>query len=92
MKLTVPPDGLPPTVAFTVLAQLCGPKANEAEVGAALFTRSGEGRDFDLLVLERDVRPAGRPPTIAFTLLVHVGRPKSIHETVVPPSSPKRRT
>ena len=92
VKLTVLPGGLPLTVTFTVLAQLCGPKANEAEMGATLFTRSGEGRDFDLLALERDVRPAGRPPTIAFTLLVHVGRPKGINEAVVPPSLPKRRT
>ena len=47
MKYTVLPDGQPPTVAFTVLAQLCGPKANEAEMGAALFTKNGEGRNFD---------------------------------------------
>ena len=29
VKHTVLPDGQPPTVAFTVLAHLCGPKANE---------------------------------------------------------------
>ena len=39
-------DGQPPTVAFTVLAQLCGPKANETEMGLALFTKNGEGRKF----------------------------------------------
>ena len=33
---TVLPDGKPPTVAFTVLAQLCGPKANETEMRAIL--------------------------------------------------------
>ena len=32
---TVLPDGQP-TVAFTVLAQLGGPKANETEMGAIL--------------------------------------------------------
>ena len=41
------PDGQPPTVAFTVLAQLCGPKANDTEIDAALFTKNGEGRNFD---------------------------------------------
>ena len=30
------PDGQPPTVPFTVLVQLCGPKANETEMGAIL--------------------------------------------------------
>ena len=33
---TVLPDGQPPAVACTVLAQLCGPKANETEMGAIL--------------------------------------------------------
>ena len=33
---TVLPDGQPPTVAFTVLAKLGGPKANETEMGAIL--------------------------------------------------------
>ena len=41
------PDGQPPTVAFTVLAQLCGLKANEREMCAILFTTIGEGRNFD---------------------------------------------
>ena len=36
-----------PTVAFTVLAQLSGLKANETEMGATLFTKNGEGRNFD---------------------------------------------
>ena len=35
------------TVAFTVLAYLCGPKANETEMGVALFTKNGEGRNFE---------------------------------------------
>ena len=47
VKHTVLPDGQPPTVAFTVFAQLCGPKANETEMGAALLTKNGEGRKFD---------------------------------------------
>ena len=34
------PGGQPPTVAFTVLTQLCGPKANEMEPGD-LFTKNG---------------------------------------------------
>ena len=42
------PDGQPPTVAFPVLVQLCGPKANKTEMGAALFTKTGEGRNFDV--------------------------------------------
>ena len=37
----------PSTVGFTVLAQMCGPNANETEMGAALFTKNGEGRNFD---------------------------------------------
>ena len=44
-KHTVLPNGQPPTVAFIVLAQLCGPKANEMEMGATLFTKNGEGRN-----------------------------------------------
>ena len=47
VKHTVLPDGQPPTVAYNVLAKLCGPKANESEMGAALFTNNGEGRNFD---------------------------------------------
>ena len=47
VKHTVLPDGQPPTAAFTVLAQLCGPKANETEVDATLFTKNGEGRNFE---------------------------------------------
>ena len=41
------PDGQPPTVAFPVLAQLRGPKANETEMGAVLFTKNGEGRNLE---------------------------------------------
>ena len=36
---TALPDRQPSTVAFSVLAQLCGPMANETEVGVALFTK-----------------------------------------------------
>ena len=48
LKHTVLLDGQLPTVAFTVLAQLCGPEADETEMGAALFTKNGKGRNFDL--------------------------------------------
>ena len=40
-------DGQPPAVAFTVLPQLCGPKANETDIGATLFTKIVEGRNFE---------------------------------------------
>ena len=30
--------------AFTVLVQLCSPRANETEMSAALFTKNGEKR------------------------------------------------
>ena len=53
MKHTVLPDGQPPIVTFTVLAQLCGPKANETEMGGPLFTKNGEGRSFDFHFLQR---------------------------------------
>ena len=49
---TVLPGGQPPTVAFTVLAELCCPKANETEMGAALFTKNGEGRNHTLQLEE----------------------------------------
>ena len=39
LKNTVLPDGQPPTVAVTVLVQLCGLKANETELAAVLFTK-----------------------------------------------------
>ena len=39
VRHTLLPDGQLQTVAFTVLAQLCGPKANETEMGATLFTK-----------------------------------------------------
>ena len=48
VKHTLLPDGQPPTEAFTVLAQLRDPKANEAEMGAALFTKNDEGRTLNL--------------------------------------------
>ena len=51
MKHTLLQESQPPTIAFTVLAQLCGPKADETEMGAALFTKNGEGRKFDFLAL-----------------------------------------
>ena len=47
VKHTVLPDGQPPTVACTMHAHLCSPKANETEMGATLFTKNGEGRNFD---------------------------------------------
>ena len=46
-KHAVLPGGQPSTVAFTVVAQLCGLTANETEMGVALFTKNGEGRNFD---------------------------------------------
>ena len=51
VKHTVLPDGQPPTVAFTVVAQLCGPEANETEMGAALFTKNSKGRSFEFCLL-----------------------------------------
>ena len=51
MKHTVLPDGQSTTVAFTVLARLCGPKANETEMGVALFTKNGEGRALALVMM-----------------------------------------
>ena len=36
-----------PTVAFTVLAQRCGQKANEREMVVTLLTKNSEGRNFD---------------------------------------------
>ena len=48
VKLAVLPGGHTPTVAFAVLIQLCGPKAYETEMEAALFAKNGQGRNFDL--------------------------------------------
>ena len=45
-------DGQPPTVAFTVLAQLCGPESNKTDMGGALLTKNGEGRS---LIFRLDV-------------------------------------
>ena len=39
------PDGQPLIVAFTVLAQLRGLKANETEMGVALFTKNWRGKE-----------------------------------------------
>ena len=46
-KHKVVPDGQFPTVAFTVLAYLYGPKANETEIDATVFTENDEGRNFE---------------------------------------------
>ena len=43
------PNGQSPTVAFTLLAQLCGPKANETEIGTAFFNKNDEGRTMTFL-------------------------------------------
>ena len=50
----------PATVAFTVLAQLCDPKANGRDLGAVLFT-NGKRRNFDLTLTQHSVM------VIAFT-------------------------
>ena len=47
VKHKVLPDGQLSTVVFTVLAKLRGPKAHEMEMGAAPFTKNGEGRIVD---------------------------------------------
>ena len=49
MKHALLLDGQPPTVAFTVLAQPRGPKANERAIGTILFIKNGEGRNFECL-------------------------------------------
>ena len=43
MKHKTLPDGQPPTVAFSVPVQLCGPKAKETEMVTALFTKGDGG-------------------------------------------------
>ena len=43
VEYTLLPDGQPPTVIFTVLAQLCDPKHKRTEMGAALLDTDGEG-------------------------------------------------
>ena len=53
VKHRVLPEGQPPTAALTVFAQLGGPRANETEMGAALFTKNGERRNFDFDFLMR---------------------------------------
>ena len=47
------PNDQPQTVAFTVFALLCSPKANEAEMDAALFTKNGEGRTVKSIIAKR---------------------------------------
>ena len=42
VKHAVLSGGLPPTVAFTAFAQLCGPKVKEKETGIAFFTKNCE--------------------------------------------------
>ena len=49
VKHTVLPDGQPRAIAFTLLAQLRGPKANETEMGATRFTKNGEGRTLTVI-------------------------------------------
>ena len=44
-KHTLLPDGQPPTVAFTMLAQLCGPNANEMEMEAGEEKRALYGKE-----------------------------------------------
>ena len=39
-------DGQPPTVAFTVHAYMCGPKAIETDI-SPYSTKNGEGESFD---------------------------------------------
>ena len=50
VKHTVLPDDQPPVVEFTVLAQLCGPRASETEKGATLFTKNSEGRTLTFIL------------------------------------------
>ena len=61
VKHTVLPDGQPQAEAFTVLAQLCGPRANETEMGAGdeteIFTKNGEGRNFEFFDCIKDGYP-----------------------------------
>ena len=56
MSETVVLDSQLPTVVFTALAQLCGSKANATEMGAALFTKTGERRTLTFECLKQ------RPP------------------------------
>lgn len=50
-KHTVLRDGQPQSVAFTILAQLCGPKAHEREMNATLIDKNGEDFRFFCLLL-----------------------------------------
>ena len=44
VKHKVLPDGQPPTVALTVIAQLLGLKIKEIEMGGTLFSKNDVGR------------------------------------------------
>lgn len=55
MQHTLLTDGQPWTVAFNVLSQQCGPKANEREKGVTLLTKNGEGRTFPIDLLNADL-------------------------------------
>ena len=50
MQHTVLPNGQPPPKCsiHSAGAHLCGQKANETETGAALLSKNGERRNFDL--------------------------------------------
>ena len=50
VKLTVLADVQPPTVAFDMLAQLCGLKADGTELCTVLFTNNDEGRNLTWLL------------------------------------------
>ena len=71
------PDGQPPTVAFTVHAQLWGPKPNETEMVAALITKNGEGKTLTSDPKHRRVGVMIRTPPV--TLKVFDSVPSSFH-------------
>ena len=54
VKHTMLPDGQPPTVASTVLVQLCRTKVNETEKerGGTFFAKNSEGRNFDFFTFD----------------------------------------
>ena len=58
-----------PTVAVTVLAQLCGPKVKEKETGAKLFTNNGQGRNLDLTDC---IKTSFNQPTIDHKAQLHI--------------------
>ena len=55
VKHTVLPDGQAPTVAFSMLAQLCGQQAKETEIGALMHQESKNGQRKDLPFLTKDI-------------------------------------